>query len=99
MLPVLPRVRRMTPTRNKVITLLLDSGLVGSTDFHSSHPYGHEQGEGTTIADDAQGTPTQSHVSPSILEYEDNCSIFERMTGLSTISSERTLVSQYVSVN
>jgi len=27
--------------------------------------------EGTTRAEDAQGTPTQSHVSPSILVYED----------------------------
>ena len=26
---------------------------------------------GTTRAEDAQGTPTQSHVSPSILVYED----------------------------
>ena len=26
---------------------------------------------GTTRAEDAQGTPTQSHISPSILEYED----------------------------
>ena len=26
--------------------------------------------EGTTRAEDAQGTPTQSHVSPSILVYE-----------------------------
>ena len=31
-----------------------------------SHP-----GRGTTRAEDAQGTPTQSHISPSILEYED----------------------------
>ena len=27
-------------------------------------------GRGTTRADDAQGTPTQSHMSPSILVYE-----------------------------
>jgi len=27
--------------------------------------------EGTTRAEDAQGTPTQSHISPSILVYED----------------------------
>ena len=27
---------------------------------------------GTTRADDAQGTPTQSHTSPSILVCEDN---------------------------
>jgi len=29
-------------------------------------------GRGTTRAEDAQGTPTQSHISPSILVYEDN---------------------------
>ena len=28
-------------------------------------------GRGTTRAEDAQGTPTQSHTSPSILVYED----------------------------
>ena len=28
-------------------------------------------GRGTTRAEDAQGTPSQSHVSPSILVYED----------------------------
>jgi len=27
--------------------------------------------QGTTRAEDAQGTPTQSHISPSILVYED----------------------------
>jgi hypothetical protein len=28
-------------------------------------------GRGTTRAEDAQGTPIQSHISPSILVYED----------------------------
>jgi len=28
-------------------------------------------GRGAARADDAQGTPTQSHISPSILEYEE----------------------------
>ena len=28
-------------------------------------------GGGTARAEDAQGTPTQSHISPSILVYED----------------------------
>jgi len=28
-------------------------------------------GRGTKRAEDAQGTPTQSHISPSILVYED----------------------------
>jgi len=31
-----------------------------------------DSGGGFTKAEDAQGTPTQSHVSPSILVYEDN---------------------------
>ena len=35
---------------------MIDSGLVGS-------------GRGAARAEDAQGTPTQSHVSPSILGY------------------------------
>ena len=30
-------------------------------------------GRGTTRAEDAQGTPTQRHISPSILVYEDDC--------------------------
>jgi len=32
----------------------------------------HRAGRGTTRAEDAQGTPTQSHISPSILVYEEN---------------------------
>jgi len=58
-----------------VVAVMIDSGLVGSTDFHSSHPQGHS-GRGTTRADDAQGTPTQSHTSPSILVYEDTCTMW-----------------------
>ena len=57
---------------------LTHSGLVGSTDSHSSHPQGHEpehhafspDGRGAARAEDAQGTPTQNHISPSILVYE-----------------------------
>ena len=30
-----------------------------------------DSGRGTTTAGDAQGTPTQSHMLPSILVYED----------------------------
>jgi len=37
-----------------------DSGLVGS------------DGRSATRAEDAQGTPTQSHISPSMLVYEEN---------------------------
>ena len=42
---------------------MINSGLVGSTDF---------SGRCAARAEDAQGTPTQSHISPSILVYEDN---------------------------
>ena len=38
----------------------------GAEDFHSSHP-----GRGTTRAETAQGTPTQSQMSPTILVYEE----------------------------
>ena len=38
-----------------VVSWLIDSGLVGSTDFYP--------GRGTTRAEDAQGTPTQSRIS------------------------------------
>jgi hypothetical protein len=43
---------------SREIGRLIDSGLDLS-------------GIGTTRAEDAQGTPTQSHISPSILAYED----------------------------
>ena len=43
--------------------LMIDSGLDGSTEFLS--------GRGAARAEDAQGTPTQSHISPSLLVYED----------------------------
>ena len=33
-----------------------------------------DPGRGTTRAEDAQGTPTHSHISPSILVYEDSVS-------------------------
>ena len=39
---------------------VIDSGLVGSTAER-----------GATRAEDAQGTPFPSHISPSILAYED----------------------------
>jgi len=42
---------------------LIVSGLVGSADFH------------TTRAEYAQGSPNQSHISPSILVYEDLTSL------------------------
>ena len=40
---------------------VIDSGLVGSTDY----------GRGAARAEDAQGTPIQSHISPSTLVYEE----------------------------
>ena len=46
--------------------MLADSGLVGSTELH---------GRGAARAEDDHGTPTQSHISPSILAYGDNVEI------------------------
>ena len=46
--------------------------MVGSTDSHSSHPQGHEpDGRGAARAEDAQETPAQSHILPSMLVYEE----------------------------
>ena len=42
----------------------LDGGLADRED---------QNGRGTARAEDAQGTPIQSHISPSILVYEDEC--------------------------
>ena len=49
---------------------MIDSELVGSTDFHSSHPQGH--GRDVARANNAQGTPARSNTSPSILVYEEH---------------------------
>ena len=61
---------------------VVDSGLVGSAD----------SGRGTTRAEDAQGTPTESHLSPSMLVYEDNILSntydFEPFCASGAISSE-----------
>jgi len=41
-------------------------------------------GRGTTRAEDARGTPAQSHTSPSILVYEDDhVSMFSKQVGMS----------------
>jgi len=47
------------------------SFITSTGAFHSSHPQGQLSGRGTTRAENAQGTPTQSHISPSILVYGD----------------------------
>ena len=40
-------------------------------------------GRGTTRAEDAQGTPTKSHISPSVLVYEENdCTSLSSLPGL-----------------
>jgi len=39
-------------------------------------------GRGTARAEDAQGTPTQSHISPSILVYEDKKALRSRLDTL-----------------
>jgi len=65
---------------------VIDSGLVGATDFHSSHPQGYDAGRGVTTAEGAQGTPTQSHISPSILVYEDKLEARSTRGGPSPLS-------------
>ena len=53
-------------------TDLIDSGLVGSTDLIDSALVGSTDfWEGCRESADPQGSPTQSHVSPSILVYEE----------------------------
>jgi len=74
-------VQKLRGVARRSLTQVIHSGLVGSTHFHASHPQGHEpehhgwreegSGRGTARAEDAQRTPTQSHVSPSILVYEE----------------------------
>ena len=52
--------------------MMTESGLVGSS------------GRGTTSAEDAQGTPTKSHIPPSILLYEDKKDVALRAGGQQT---------------
>jgi hypothetical protein len=57
---------------------VIDSGLVGSTDFHSSHPQGYGEGcrESRTCSRDI---PTQSHILPGILVYQVYVALFLRI--------------------
>jgi len=57
-----PRV--CTRTIKRQILYMIDSGLFGLLSWYPA-------GRVATRADDAQGSPTQSHISPSILVYED----------------------------
>jgi len=50
-----------------------------------------DSGRGTTKAEDAQGTPTQSHISPSILVYEDKLALLGTLSE-SALPSERMLL-------
>jgi len=45
--------------------------LLGERRFPTMRPKGGRLRVGTARAEDAQGTPTESHISPSILVYED----------------------------
>jgi len=49
-------------------------------------------GGGAARAEDAQGTPTQSHISPSILVYEDICARFAGRWSRKAVAGERTVV-------
>ena len=61
--PVQPQVVRLDVLllASDPISVVNRLELVGSTDLHSSH------GRGAARAEDAQVTPTQSHIPPSIL--------------------------------
>jgi hypothetical protein len=76
--PRLPRVIRL---RVDLSRISLDSGRRGTT--HSWDL----PGRGTARAEDAQGTPTQSHTSPSILLYEDKT--IKKMKSVGVLSWER----------
>ena len=60
-------VRRSEPDSGPGFRVV-DSGVAGSKDF--------SLGWGTARAEDAPGTPTQSHISPRILVYEDEVTLF-----------------------
>jgi len=47
------------------------------------------EGEGTTRAEDAQGTPTQSHISPSILGYKYSPWDHRRVLGIGLLQGPR----------
>jgi len=48
-------------------------------------------GRGTTRAEDAQGTPSQSHISPSILVYEEYLTVdFQALIFGSTVDFQAT---------
>ena len=51
---------------------LIDSGLLVSTDFHSSHPQGHEHLPRVMYPQVYSYSKITGDVSPSILVYEDN---------------------------
>ena len=50
---------------------MMDSGLVGSTDFW----------RGAVRAEAAQGTPIQSHLSPSIRVYKEKLTFWVAVVG------------------
>ena len=59
-----PKVDGVVPrTQNVNLRIVYDRLRVG---------WLNEFGRGAARAEDAQGTPTQSHISPSILVYEEN---------------------------
>ena len=49
-------------------------------------------GRGTTRAENAQGTPTQSHISPDILVYEDYLYQYTKITQYTTTRRLHVLV-------
>ena len=79
---------RLKPFFYKIV---IDSGLVGSrlTRRRTTNSW-DLSGRGTMRAEDTHGTPTWSHISPSILVYED-----KRGVAVASVSDELTpLVSE-----
>ena len=64
------RVSLHTLNRRYQTPPLPSAERTNSKDLKTGH------GRGTTRAEDAQGTPTQSHISPSIQVYEDYLAAF-----------------------
>jgi len=75
----------MALTRAIFVTKVFDRLRVGWLN-------GDLSGRGTTRAEDAQGTPTQIHISPSILVYEDkSIKLFPPRSAAADVSSEAGL--------
>ena len=53
------------------------------------------EGRGAARVEDAQGTPTQSHVSPSILVYEEHNSNIRRGSLVSELGTNKPVKARF----